>query len=64
MRFQNTNPERGRKQGKEVGEKPVHEISEHEPRKGTETIIGRIVPIDQRVISEHEPRKGTETLRL
>ena len=37
-------------------------ISEHEPRKGTETRSG--VPLQHHSgigISEHEPRKGTET---
>ena len=60
--FQNTNPERGRKPCPTPTQRlPNWEISEHEPRKGTET---RIIPIDQREfapISEHEPRKGTET---
>ena len=37
-------------------------ISEHEPRKGTETydIVDMMVEIIKD-ISEHEPRKGTET---
>ena len=37
-------------------------ISEHEPRKGTETIQQLIENLNQfLIISEHEPRKGTET---
>ena len=39
--FQNTNPERGRKQFKREHYPHFHiEISEHEPRKGTETSGG------------------------
>ena len=35
--FQNTNPERGRKQARFRGNSRDLQISEHEPRKGTET---------------------------
>ena len=60
-RFQNTNPERGRKQRGACLVACHRRISEHEPRKGTET-----TPFESRLpmrlpISEHEPRKGTET---
>ena len=62
VRFQNTNPERGRK-------RPVRQnlstrclcISEHEPRKGTETANLSTIARRAASISEHEPRKGTET---
>ena len=64
--FQNTNPERGRKRLwlAAIGA-AVEIISEHEPRKGTETsnlII--LFALCLRRISEHEPRKGTETLHI
>ena len=36
-------------------------ISEHEPRKGTETEDTLEVDYQSFIISEHEPRKGTET---
>ena len=36
--FQNTNPERGRKQVAQHAVVLVNRISEHKPRKGTETI--------------------------
>ena len=36
-------------------------ISEHEPRKGTETYFGLYLFSLILRISEHEPRKGTET---
>ena len=38
-------------------------ISEHEPRKGTETRIPQSDNTSIPHISEHEPRKGTETLK-
>ena len=37
-------------------------ISEHEPRKGTETMLSLVLLNADELISEHEPRKGTETL--
>ena len=37
-------------------------ISEHEPRKGTETKVKGLSITPLRLISEHEPRKGTETV--
>ena len=37
-------------------------ISEHEPRKGTETINEKDSRTVKLCISEHEPRKGTETI--
>ena len=39
-------------------------ISEHEPRKGTETRALDELPRRHATISEHEPRKGTETLNI
>ena len=41
---------------------PSFLISEHEPRKGTETLPwhNRLIAAAAK-ISEHEPRKGTET---
>ena len=36
-------------------------ISNHKPRKGTETILSVIEPLPSRIISNHKPRKGTET---
>ena len=39
-------------------------ISEHEPRKGTETVARDLHAASEFVISEHEPRKGTETKPL
>ena len=63
--FQNTNPERGRKHvlDRRVDVQDARRlISEHEPRKGTETVefcAGTCdIPLS---ISEHDPRKGTET---
>ena len=38
-----------------------YNISEHEPRKGTETATPQLPSKLKRKISEHEPRKGTET---
>ena len=61
-RFQNTNPERGRKRPARVSDKlNVGRISEHEPRKGTETLVTTFANVNHKPISEHEPRKGTET---
>ena len=37
LRFQNMNPERGRKLKEFARHTGIHPISEHEPRKGTET---------------------------
>ena len=63
LQFQNMNPERGRKPKRTWLFIFLEVISEHEPRKGTETGIifeeCRFVFI----ISEHEPRKGTETTK-
>ena len=39
---------------------PIRRISEHEPRKGTET-CDAATGVATEIISEHEPRKGTET---
>ena len=36
-------------------------ISNHIPRKGTETDVGAVRPSDIALISNHIPRKGTET---
>ena len=36
-------------------------ISEHEPRKGTETKSYGVYQVQPSIISEHEPRKGMET---
>ena len=89
-RFQNTNPERGRKptidvmfnttDGKSdnmlvaIGRKPTIDvmfntsfsgISEHEPRKGTETSCRKQhILVQHFSISEREPRKGTETMSI
>ena len=41
--------------------KANRDISEHEPRKGTETIGCHTINKSLHSISEHEPRKGTET---
>ena len=61
--FQNTNPERGRKPRDLAAIKDGDpRISEHEPRKGTETCWPHSTSRSPlRSISEHEPRKGTET---
>ena len=63
QRFQNTNPERGRKLRLAYDGRPYFRtISEHEPRKGTETFLPHInESFNTITISEHEPRKGTET---
>ena len=63
FKFQNTNPERGRKLSllwiSWSFSKSI--ISEHEPRKGTETFARLFGSPALFAISEHEPRKGTET---
>ena len=38
------------------------QISEREPRKGTETNVGHLHRVEANRISEREPRKGTETV--
>ena len=41
---------------------PRTRISNHKPRKGTETIVLNLLNVlDVRIISNHKPRKGTET---
>ena len=63
MVFQNTNPERGRKLFSTIFfSYHLSKISEHEPRKGTETFLQFLsIGLAAGDISEHEPRKGTET---
>ena len=46
--------------GQQVTSDPA-KISEHEPRKGTETGLIEYLSSGLADISEHEPRKGTET---
>ena len=60
-KFQNMNPERGRKRQTRRQTQSCAEISEHEPRKGTETGTKPFFLAASPPISEHEPRKGTET---
>ena len=61
LKFQNTNPERGRKLDDGLRYSPAGGISEHEPRKGTETPALLADATLTASISECEPRKGTET---
>ena len=63
-KFQNTNPERGRKRNTCLSINRNLFISEHKPRKGTETNVALSkIQLDIKLISEHKPRKGTETGR-
>ena len=60
-KFQNVNPERGRKRPSCHATTAILGISEREPRKGTETKQLSDYLQDHQDISEREPRKGTET---
>ena len=60
IKFQNVNPERGRKPPMETQKTLCGRISEREPRKGTETSVPMVAAMES-TISEREPRKGTET---
>ena len=46
------------------GNKPLFRgsIKNHNPRKGTETVIIFIMKIGLIIIKNHNPRKGTETI--
>ena len=62
--FQTTNPARGRKRVPLCLDKLPDVISNHKPRKGTETSLASDFSAGIRSpISNHKPRKGTETLK-
>ena len=57
--FQNTNPERGRKRKRRrLDEFARHTISEHEPRKGTETPTVKTFERDFMAFQNTNPERG------
>ena len=62
-RFQNTNPERGRKQGVYSPFGRGYRISKHEPRKGTETLcLAETVGVPCKVFQNTNPERGRKRL--
>ena len=61
--FQNVNPERGRKQIRGVEHKQSQQISEREPRKGTETGVGDSVRRVELAFQNVNPERGRKPKR-
>ena len=62
LSFQTTNPARGRKHSAACHSRQTADrISNHKPRKGTETFEYHSLHSSKSAISNHKPRKGTET---